>query len=87
MYLGRVIGNVVSTIKHEDLKGHKLLLVEKLDEHLNGTGGTLVASDGIGAGNGEIVLYCTGGSARYIWGGHSPSDVCIVGVVESVEVN
>lgn len=34
MYLGRVIGTVVSTSKNENLIGMKLLVVEKLTERL-----------------------------------------------------
>ena len=34
MYLGRVIGTVVSTSKNESLVGMKLLVVEKLTERL-----------------------------------------------------
>lgn len=34
MYLGRVIGTVVSTSKNENLIGMKLLMVEKLTERL-----------------------------------------------------
>ena len=34
MYLGRVIGTVVSTSKNESLIGMKLLVVEKLTERL-----------------------------------------------------
>ena len=36
MYLGRVIGTVVSTSKNEHLVGMKLLVVEKLTERLEG---------------------------------------------------
>ena len=30
MYIGRVFGNVVATIKHPFFDGHKLMLVERL---------------------------------------------------------
>ena len=63
MYLGRVIGTVVSTSKNEDLIGMKLLIVERLDEHLQRSGETEIAVDSVGAGNGEIVIVC-GGSAN-----------------------
>lgn len=87
MYLGRVIGNVVSTIKIEHLTGMKLLVVERLDEHLSGTGTTEVAVDPLNAGNGEIVLVCKGSSARYVFGENMPPvDTSIVGIVENVEV-
>jgi len=71
MYLGRVIGTVVSTSKNEDLIGMKLLIVERLDEHLQRSGETEIAVDSVGAGNGEI--------------GNVPVDKSIVGIVDTVE--
>lgn len=85
MYLGRVVGTVVSTIKNEDLIGMKLLIVERLNEKLQSDGSTEVAVDPIGAGNGEIVLVCKGSSARFVFGGNAPVDTAIVGIVENVE--
>lgn len=64
MYLAQVTGTVVSTTKHSSLNGMKLLLVTRLDEHMNPTQGTQVAVDTVGAGNGEIVIVATGSSAR-----------------------
>ena len=75
MYLGRVIGTVVSTSKNEHLVGMKLLVVEKLTERLER------------AGTGEIVIVCKGSSARYVFGkGDAPVDTSIVGIVDTVEV-
>ena len=75
MYLGRVIGTVVSTSKNEHLVGMKLLIVEKLTERLER------------AGTGEIVIVCKGSSARYVFGkGDAPVDTSIVGIVDTVEV-
>src|SRR5262245_37094212 len=50
MYLGKVIGNVVCTIKDSSLDGSKLLLVKRLPN-----GPTVVAVDAVGAGAGETV--------------------------------
>ena len=44
MYLGRVIGTVVSTSKNESLIGMKLLVVEKLTERLEREGSSVVRS-------------------------------------------
>lgn len=85
MYLGRVIGTVVSTSKNEDLIGMKLLIVERLDEHLQRSGETEIAVDSVGAGNGEIVIVCGGSAARYVFGGNVPVDKSIVGIVDTVE--
>ena len=48
MYLGRVIGTVVSTSKNEHLVGMKLLVVEKLTERLEREGTSEVAVDSVG---------------------------------------
>ena len=88
MYLGRVIGTVVSTSKNESLIGMKLLIVEKLTERLEREGSTEIAVDSVGAGTGEIVIVCKGSSARYVFGdGSAPVDTSIVGIVDSVEVS
>ncbi len=88
MYLGRVIGTVVSTSKNESLIGMKLLVVEKLTERLERDGSSEIAVDSVGAGTGEIVIVCKGSSARYVFGnaGIAPIDTCIVGIVDNVEV-
>ena len=54
MYLGKVIGRVVATVKNDVLEGKKLLLVRRLPG-----GPAVVAIDAVGAGAGE-----TGGRAR-----------------------
>ena len=88
MYLGRVIGTVVSTSKNESLIGMKLLVVEKLTERLEREGSSEIAVDSVGAGTGEIVIVCNGSSARYVFGnGSAPVDTSIVGIVDSVEVS
>ena len=60
MRLGTVSGSIVSTVKHESLKGSKLLVVD-ID---GGSGEPIVAVDLVGAGTGERVLVATGGAAR-----------------------
>ena len=40
MYIGKVIGTVVATIKISHLDGHKLLLVDQLDLHGKRRGNT-----------------------------------------------
>ena len=48
MYLGRVIGTVVSTSKNEHLVGMKLLIVEKLTERLEREGDAPVDTSIVG---------------------------------------
>ncbi|MGL4913886.1 MAG: EutN/CcmL family microcompartment protein [Romboutsia sp.] len=87
MYLGTVIGTVVSTTKNEGLVGTKLLLVKQLTEKLEPVGNPQIVVDSVGAGVGETVIVATGSSARKIFSKDSPIDCAIVGIVDSVEVN
>ena len=86
MYLGRVIGTVVSTSKNESLIGMKLLVVEKLTERLEREGSSEIAVDSVGAGTGEIVIVCKGSSGYVFGNGSAPVDTSIVGIVDTVEV-
>lgn len=88
MYLGRVVGTVVSTTKNEALIGFKLLVIKKLDEHLGVTDSSEVVVDSVGAGVGELVLVSKGSSARYVLDRErAPIDSAIVAIVDTVEVN
>ncbi|MCI8939107.1 MAG: EutN/CcmL family microcompartment protein [Dorea sp.] len=65
MVIAKVVGNIVSTQKHDDYKGQKLLIVRAVD--LNGElyGSEMVVCDGADAGVGDYVLIIQeGGSAR-----------------------
>ena len=70
MFVAKVTGSLVSTQKADSLVGHKLLIVEpyrlEADQRrsLVSTGRTLVAVDGLGAGEGDYVLLTQGSSAR-----------------------
>jgi microcompartment protein CcmK/EutM len=64
MLLGKVLGTVVSTIKDEELEGLKFLLVQAASHDGTPSGATVVCADAVGAGEGELVLYAAGSSAR-----------------------
>ena len=70
MFLAEVIGQVVSTKKDEQLVGRKLLLLrpklvdEKDPTKFKDGQNTIVAVDTVGAGDGELVMFCQGSSAR-----------------------
>ena len=97
MKLGKVVGSVVATRKHDRLVGYKLLLVRQLKP---GTDGKLVpakssseftvAIDLVGAGPGEYVLYASGSPARSASTpdiNDSPVDEAIVGIVDQADFN
>ena len=88
MYLGKVIGTVVSTIKVPSLTGSKFLIVEKINQDLTAKKQTEIAVDTVGAGDGETVIVVGGSSARMAGGDKSlPVDAAIVGIVDTVEVS
>jgi microcompartment protein CcmK/EutM len=88
MLIARVIGTTVSTIKDEKLMGRKLLLVRQTDERGNATGKPFVAVDTVDAGVGDLVLTCSGSSARQTAiTKDTPVDAVIMSIIDSLEVN
>src|SRR3990170_6819943 len=88
MYIGKVIGTVVSTIKISHLDGRTLLLVDQLDLRGEETGAYDIAVDVAQAGPGDTVLVIDeGNGARQILG-LDPGAVraVIVGVVDEVSL-
>jgi microcompartment protein CcmK/EutM len=86
MYIGKVIGTVVATIKISHLEGRKLLLVDQLDLQGQETGYYDIAVDVVQAGPGDTVLVIDeGNGARQVLG-LDPGAVraVIVGVVDEV---
>lgn len=89
MYIGRVKGTVVSTIKHSLFEGHKLLLVNRLNLDGSETGYYDICLDHVHAGVGDVVLVLDeGSSARQVIGrrGLGPARAVIVGVVDRVDL-
>lgn len=87
MLLGTVIGTVVSSKKDTELEGLPLLLVKGADTEGKATGGVIVAADAVGAGVGELVLYCAGSSARQTAvTKNRPVDHVIMAIVDQVVV-
>ena len=89
MELGRVSGQVVSTVKQPGLHAYKLLLVEAVEP----TTGEVtkqtpyVAVDLAGAGPGEMVVVTRGSAARVGTGASEvPTDAAVVAIVDSVVV-
>ena len=67
MFLGRIIGDVVSDHKIKDYEGLKMLVVQPIDPEGKPLGKTLLAVDNVHAGVGDTVLIMDeGGSARML---------------------
>jgi ethanolamine utilization protein EutN len=87
MYLGRIIGNVVCTMKDPALIGQKLLIVQPLDRKGRDKGYPVVALDAVGAGAGETIYWCRGKEASFPFlPADLPTEATIVGIVDSVNV-
>ncbi len=87
MNVGRVIGTVVASRKDPKLEGLKLLLVAQTDLMGKPKSTQLVAVDSVGAGIGEVVLYCSGSSARQTESTQNrPVDAVIMAIVDEIEV-
>jgi microcompartment protein CcmK/EutM len=89
MYLARVIGDVVSTHRHEHLGHKKLLLVRRLDLDDREEGTEVIALDVIGVGVGEKVLVVQeGNAARSLFKDTKiPVQAVVVGVVDRVDID
>src|SRR5512132_1135734 len=93
MFLARVEGSVVATKKDASMDGRKLLLIrpqlvdEKDPTQFRSGANTVIAVDSVGAGIGELVMFCQGSSARLAPNlKDAPVDAVIIGIVDVVDV-
>lgn len=84
MELGKIVGQVVSTVRDEGLPNMTFLLVDIVDPEGKVLFPGQVAADTMGAGEGELVLLVRGSSARMIMEGKPPLDLSVVGIVDQV---
>jgi ethanolamine utilization protein EutN len=67
MILGKIVGNVVSTVKLEIYEGYKILIVQPVGPDGSFKGSSFLAIDTVQAGPGDTVLVIDeGNSARQI---------------------
>ncbi|MBP1655543.1 MAG: ethanolamine utilization protein EutN [Bacteroidetes bacterium] len=88
MILCRVVGSIVSTIKHDSYKNTKLLIVRPITPEGVLKSGTMVAVDTVGAGEGNTVLVASEGrAAMEIMGfaARQPLRSVVVGIVDHIE--
>lgn len=87
MKLCRVEGNVVASVKHPTYVGHKIMIVQPLDEHGKDTGTSFLAVDTVQAGPGDRVLVMQeGNGVRQILKVQKlPIRSIIIGIVDAVD--
>jgi microcompartment protein CcmK/EutM len=87
MFLARVVGTVVATMKSPTLHEKKILIVQPINKNGKDQGSKLLALDSVGAGAGETVYCCRGREASFPWlPNEAPTDVTIVAIVDHVNV-
>ena len=86
MILGKVVGNLHSTINHLFYDGKKMLVVEKIEPNGQPASGYLVAVDRAGAGPGETVLILDEGTGarQVLESKDGPIRSVIVGIVDEI---
>jgi microcompartment protein CcmK/EutM len=82
--LARVIGTVVASAKDHNLDGHTMLMLQPITPARQAAGRSVVALDAMGAGVGEYVFFVRGREATFpFYPGEPPADACVVGIVDS----
>ncbi len=84
MHVARIVGEVVATIKHPDLAGQKLLLVQPVTPEGAPIGRVAIAVDSVQAGPGDLVLVNDegNGAAQALKRPRGAVRTVIVGVVD-----
>ena len=87
MILGKIVGNVVSTMKLKIYEGYKILVVQPIHSDINYKGNTFLAIDTVQAGPGDTVIVIDeGNSARQIIDDKMAPVRCVIaGVVDEVD--
>ena len=88
MFLARVVGEVVATVKHPHLAAEKLLLVRRENRPGEPLAPAVIAVDTVQAGPGDRVLVADEGNAaaQVLHRMRGPVRTVIVGIVDEVHV-
>ncbi len=88
MFLGKVIGTVWATRKDAELVGMKFQIVKHVGIDYKQKDTFVVAVDTVQAGVGDVVLVCSGSSARQTTQTkNKPVDAVIMAVVDKLDIN
>lgn len=89
MLIAQVIGELISTHKHQSHAGRKALIVQPLDLDGGKRGDPVIAFDAVDAGLGDRVLLVTEGFSAMTSVGRpqSPIDMAVVGVIDRIDLD
>jgi microcompartment protein CcmK/EutM len=88
MYVAKVIGDVVSSVKYETLQAQKILVIQPVDPDGTEHGEPLLAIDMVDAGIGDVVLIIDQGTAaRQVLSMEYPTiRTLILGIVDRIDL-
>lgn len=85
MFLARINGTAVATIKHSTLEGCRFLVAQRLEADGTPAAEPIVIIDWMGAAAGSTVLVSTDGDiARERYGNTTPARMVVAGIVDSL---
>ena len=86
MLKGKVVGNIVSTNKFDELRGYKFLEIQLIENKVLTDKYIIAVDRSISAGIGEDVLVVTGSSARAAVGAlDAPVDAVVAGIIDKLQ--
>jgi ethanolamine utilization protein EutN len=87
MFLARIVGRVVSTVKQDTLAAIPLQWLQPVNAALEAAGNPIVAADTFGLGPGELCYYITAREASIaLWKLDVAVDAAVVGKVDRLDV-
>jgi ethanolamine utilization protein EutN len=86
MFLARIEGTVVATVKHPTLDGCRFLVAQRLEADGIAAAEPITVVDWLGAARGATVMISTDGDiARERLGNTTPARMVVVGIVDSTQ--
>jgi ethanolamine utilization protein EutN len=86
MFLARIEGTAVATVKHPTLDGCRFLVAQRLEADGSAAVEPIVIVDWLGAAAGSTVLVSTDGDiARAKLGNTTPARMVVVGIVDEAQ--
>lgn len=87
MFMARVKGTVVATVKHATLEGCRFLLVQRVEANGELAEEPNLVVDWQGATNGSTVIVSTDGDiTRAKFGNNTPARMVVMGIVDPTKV-
>jgi ethanolamine utilization protein EutN len=88
MFLARIEGTAVATVKHSTLDGCRFLIVQRIEPDGSAAAEPLLVIDWLGASRGATVMVSTDGDiAREKLGNTTPARMVVAGLVDEAQTS